>query len=88
MPQTIYPLTRIVVLELAENAVDLQAFGTVECGVCLLPFEDRLTEHREVKHMHVCFMYILSEPVNLFHFTLQYVHLLPLVQVRIYDTTN
>ena len=38
--------------------------------------------------MHVCFMYILSESVNLFHFTLQYVHLSPLVQVRIYDTTN
>lgn len=38
--------------------------------------------------MHVCFMYILSEPVNLFHFTLQQYHLPPLVQVRIYDTTT
>ena len=85
--QAIYPFTGIVVLELAENAVDLMAFGTVNGSVRLFPFQNGLTEHRKVKHMNICLVNTLSDFVNLLDFTLQRYHLPPLTQVCIYDTT-
>ena len=87
-PQAIYPFTGIVILELTKDAIHFEAFGTIERCVGSFPFENGFTEHRKVEHMYICLMHILPETVNLFHFTLQSVHLSPFVQVRIYDTTN